>query len=1005
MKQINKTYFILLFGVLILNSCSNQSNETDTILLDGYWKFQTFIGDGSNYLDIHPQPGDIILDNSDSFNVEIYGEWDRKGKGIRGSFSWKDNYLIKNFKEQDTSAFVRYHYNSIDSGYYEHFVYYPFAYHTTAQVVVKHAEGTDSLYFLQRTRQSKWLSLGVFRIEDGKDSYTEISAITPGEVAADAIMLRPVSSSALLKAKKEKENLILAGYDDSQWNDLKVPGHWGMINKYSNYNGKGWYRKKVSLPADWKINKSERVRLKFDAVYHVANVYFNGQYIGKHQGGFTPFEFDITDKINYDGDNIIAVEADNNFLVGATWNWGGIIRDVYLVKDNDVRIKYQYIHADPILKTGEANLKIKLRIENNSKQIRSIKIKSNILDGKIIATFDEQIEVQPNTLQEINLETHLTKEFVKLWHFDFPNLYQIQTKIYENGKILDTRKDCFGIRKIEITNSLFLLNGEPVRLAGFNRVSDHRFWGSSEPQELINQDVDLMKNAGANFMRIMHGTQNEKLIERCDEKGILIFEEINVRDLTIPEFSDPEYPLAKQWLTEMIERDVNHPSIVGWSVGNEIRNHYRYVNDMITFVKTKLDPYRLVTCVNNNGYDKGLNASNDPYTFCDIIMQNCYFKTQMQIDTIRKRWPDKLIYFSEFGFKKFPTTSLDGELYNLNERTNYLRHKNRFVAGASLWTFNDYRSGYIETTPEENRTWGAVNIWRQKRRLYKQCQIENSPVKDIQIENFDLNKEKAKVTIPIRGMDDYPSYTMKDYRLVWEFRSIDGEVIQSNKIELPELRPIDKTWNGKITWGKINGEEYVFKIALLTPNGYVRYEKNIALKNPPKPKISGIISGDKSIRVCFEKDFGAEEYYIICTDSSGHIIKSKKTIDYYVELDSLTNNHQYQIELVAYNSVGETFSETEMAIPNGQILPPVIYHAFITDSKLVVGYSGESDDINYTVQYGYDKNNLSNMVLTNTRGMIVIDLEDNPPVFFQIRSKNPRGLSNWSNTIKVDVQQ
>ena len=191
---------------------------------------------------------------------------------------------------------------------------------------------------------------------------------------------------------------------------------------------------------------------------------------------------------------------------------------------------------------------------------------------------------------------------VTLWHFDKPYLYACSSIIKEGKIELNTRTDKFGIRKVEVTPTQFLLNGEPVRLAGFNRVSDHRYWGSSEPQSLINQDVDLMKNAGANFMRIMHGTQNEKLISRCDEKGILLFEEVNVRELSNPEFVAPDYTIAKQWLKEMIERDCNHASIVGWSVGNELSDHYDYAQKMISYVKSELDPHRLVTCVSNTGY-------------------------------------------------------------------------------------------------------------------------------------------------------------------------------------------------------------------------------------------------------------------------------------------------------------------------------------------------------------------------------------------------------------------
>ena len=169
-------------------------------------------------------------------------------------------------------------------------------------------------------------------------------------------------------------------YNDSSWADLTVPGHWGMLNQYSSYTGKGWYRKTFELPAGWSSKSDERIRLKFDAVYHVARIFLNGKFIGMHRGGFTPFEFDVTNQLNYKGSNTLAVEADNNFLVGATYNWGGIIRDVHLVKNKDVRINYQYVHAEPDLKTGKATLHIKVRVENNSAADRSLSLVTTISD-------------------------------------------------------------------------------------------------------------------------------------------------------------------------------------------------------------------------------------------------------------------------------------------------------------------------------------------------------------------------------------------------------------------------------------------------------------------------------------------------------------------------------------------------------------------------------------------------------------------------------------------------
>ncbi|MGS0527402.1 golvesin C-terminal-like domain-containing protein [Zobellia nedashkovskayae] len=551
LKYLVFRILFLVFGVCYAQTEKNKPSSEEQFLLSGDWKFHAIYGEGSNYIDISATAEDIVIDNTDQTQVTVKGEWNTKTEGERGSGFFGENYLQRDFKTGKSEGnYVRYSPDLLQSGLYEAFVRFPFASHLTAEVNVKHANGTAPSYFNQRNRCDQWLSLGVFSFNSSDSYYIEVTAITGSSVVADAVMFRPVSKDKMDASVTEKATIFQSDFDDSNWNDLSVPGHWGMLNEFSNYTGKGWYRKKFYLPKNWKGNTKERVRLKFDAVYHIAKVFLNGELVGSHQGGFTPFEFDVTDKLNFNGQNVLAVEADNNALVGATWNWGGIIRDVHLVKNNDVRISYQYIHADPDLKKGSANLKLTIRVKNSSTQKRTILLASTI-DEASTPDLQHTITIPANSTKEVQLATTLSANDVKLWHFDTPNLYHITTTATENEQVLDTQKDRFGIRKIELTDSQLILNGEPVRLAGFNRVSDHRYWGSSEPQYLINKDVDLMKNAGANFMRIMHGTQNKKLIERCDEKGILIFEEVNVRELTNPEFTPPLYPLAKQWLKEI----------------------------------------------------------------------------------------------------------------------------------------------------------------------------------------------------------------------------------------------------------------------------------------------------------------------------------------------------------------------------------------------------------------------------------------------------------------------
>ncbi|WP_282147806.1 glycoside hydrolase family 2 TIM barrel-domain containing protein [Algibacter lectus] len=1059
-----KYHFAFLLIALTLIGCGNSVVkagdlvEVNKLTLNGDWKFHTIYGEGSNYLNIVETENDIIIDNTDT-NVEAHGKWETKKTAARNSGFYKTDYAQHNFSitnlkggQKDDDSYFRFYPNLEASGYYEAFTKFPFASHLTAQYNIKHAQGTTTKYISQRTFCNEWISLGIFDFNRIDKNYVEVTAIVSGSVAADAVMFRPVAKEKYLKAKEEPNQVFLSDFDDSDWDDLSVPGHWGMNNAYSNYTGKGWYRKIITLPKSWTKASDDRYYLKFDGVYHLSKVYLNGQFIGKNRGGFTPFEFDVTHALNFNGENVIAVQADNSSIVGATWNWGGIIRDVTLSQNKDVRIDYQYIHADPNLKTGAAHLKLKVKIENNASEKRKITVYSKIINKVTIETLKGAIDIEPNSTADLLLETNLKAEDVELWHFDNPKLYQMVTTISENDVILNERKDNFGIRKVELTDSKMILNGEAVRLAGFNRVSEHRFWGSSEPLEVLEKDVDLMKEAGANFMRIMHGTQNEKLIELCDKKGILLFEEINVRDLDNDEFranyypvsklknkksininsedeevlmldepyvkltdkhnisvSEKNYALSKYWLKGMIERDINHPSIIGWSVGNELNNHKAYVIETIDYIKKELDPYRLITCVSNSGQKEEYTPETDPNTYVDIIMHNMYRwqgEPQDILNTLRTKWPDKPVFISEFGFDPFPSTALDGDKEIFSEWTNHFRHKNEFVIGTSMWTFNDYRSGYAATTAEENRVWGIISSWRQKRRLFNRIKKEHSPVLDIQVSNIDFEKNTANIVMPIRDAGDYPSHSMRNYKLEYQFKNSKGETVLKQSHDLPNLTPKDGEWKSAISWGKLPEDILDFTISLITPTGYSRFDKTISFQKAITPEISQIIPGNNAVRILFDAVPNATEYFVTYTNAAGKELTSYRTITNAIEIDSLINKKVYSFKLYAVNDKGISKpSKTVGVTPNGNELPPIIWDAFIADRKLVIGYSSDFNDGDYTVQYGASSDNLDKEFVTNVRGMLSIDLNGEKEMFFKIKRNSDGKESNWSQIVKVITNQ
>lgn len=995
---------VAILTLLVLGLFGNAQEQR--MSLNGYWKFNSILGDGANSLDVFPTETDIILDNSDAANIEFAGNWKLAEEPQRSSKMWGKNYYSKYFYTEKDDGFFRFKTGNLPPGYYEHFIFFPWGHHSATIVNVTHANGIYSHPFSQRNRTGTWLSLGIFKID--KTSFVEFTSYTKGMVAADVVMLRPIPEEKYKALQKEKLALVKPGYDDRHWHTLKVPGHFGMLNQYSNYHGKAWYRNRFEIPNYWNHNPNERIRIKFDGVYHIGRVFLNGIFLGRHQGGFTPFEFDVTSIITHDKENVLVVEADNNITVGATWNWGGIIRDVTLIKNKDTRIKWQYIHANPDLKRGNATYEIKVHVENNSAKKKSLSLTSSIYKDSLLDDATASIEIAPKSTKEILLRGKLPAEHVSLWHFDKPELYRLETALKENDIVLHKKTDRFGIRKFEANESQMFLNGEPVRLVGFNRISDHRYWGSSEPEKLLALDVDLMKTAGANFMRIMHGTQNKKLIELCDEKGILLFEEANIRDIRNPEFTLPDYGFAKQWVREMIMRDSNHPSIVGWSVGNELDDHYDYVKEMYAYTKA-LDPHRMALHVSNKGYRKGENAANNPLNFGDMIFQNIYQVSPPAVmDTLRNRWPNKAMFISEFGYaveSRFTTPSLDNSFKGLTNWYRHFRNQRSYITGASIWSYNDYRSAYTQTLASENRAWGMVNAWRTKRRYFKTHQNENSPAKALLINTVNLKKKSAAVSITIRTPEDFPSYAMKDYRLRYTFFTKENTLIYRNEQKLPLLHPKMGRWDGTISWKKLKRTPYKLLVELVTPNGYTRREESLFFDVPKAPKINTLRASDNKIRVYFNKTPDAQEYYVTYTSNTKKY-SSEKTIANYIDLENISSNANVQIQLIAVNSKGDSPPSKSLNITSkGKPLAPIIWDGFIEDNTLIVGYSGEWEDQSYTVRYGTSENELGKSFSTKTKGMTTIPLQNEKEIYFQIKRTTNTTDSQWSNIVKAQTSK
>ena len=595
------------------------------------------------------------------------------------------------------------------------------------------------------------------------------------------------------------------------WEPITVPGNWDVLPAHSTHKGKGWYRRSFTVPAGWK---GKRLRLRFEAVYHDAAVTLNGKELGRHVGGYTPFEFDVTDQVTYAGDNVLLVCADNSYQRGAWWHWGGISRSVNLIANNDVRIVWQHVRTEPDLAAGSARIFVQYKLANAGTTPLAITLQSAI-DGVVEPKLAAAVTVAASSESMVALDTLLPKERVRLWHFDQPNLYRLTTEIAANGTVLHGQADRFGIRQVEVKPDGLYLNGEKIRVPGFNRVSDSRQFGNTEPDELVRLDVDLMKRCGAVFARLMHVPQAPNLLDYLDEKGMMIFAEIPVWGSDDPQVKK-DNPLTKQWLAEMVARDYNHPCIIGWSPGNEIVNHYTYVESMNAYIRSELDPHRLVAYVSYTAARGNATPQNDPVTVSDIAMINVYSGKPESFSnaakTLRARWPGKPVFFSEYGVGQIgasPQSMVPKGKEIWKEISS-----NPAVIGGALWTFNDYRSGYKGTPASGNREWGIVDELRHPKAAYEQVRQLYSPVRSLTLAD-------GIIRIEPRGTDEIPSYTLRGYQVKWTLLDGVAKTIQAGVVAVPELKPGSATWTAPLPAdpAMVKAAALV-TLSLISPTGY-----------------------------------------------------------------------------------------------------------------------------------------------------------------------------------------
>ncbi|HEV2453683.1 MAG TPA: beta-galactosidase GalA [Verrucomicrobiae bacterium] len=499
-----------------------------------------------------------------------------------------------------------------------------------------------------------------------------------------------------------------AAYDDSQWRHVDVPNDYVEEGTYNAHYVRNhgylpfkpaWYRKHFTIPAS---DQGKILRLDFDGVFRDSEVWLNGQFLGRHPGGYTPFSYDISQIAKPGSDNIIAVRVDPRQFEG-WWNeGGGIYRHVRLTVLSPLHVAQYGTYVVATVPNGDqgaddkADLAIQTVIENDQPQTANCQVRSEVVapDGTVAATLTLNATVQAGSQSQIAQQTTIDKP--QLWSIDSPNLYQLRTTVLQDSAATDSTTTTFGIRTIRYdAGKGFFLNGKHVEIQGTANHQDFAGVGIAVPDSLQAWRVEQLKRMGCNAWRTAHNPPSDALLEACDRLGMMVMDENrHLGDAETPKSPSGTTCTNFSELDTMILRDRNHPSVIMWSMCNEETlqgrpEGARLMSAMMQEVH-RYDTTRPITCAMSGGW-----LTNGIADVEDIVGIN--YNTQVY-DKVHRRYPQKALFGSEDTNQKTTRGEYADDratgmcsAYNLSDKL-WLDVVNRpFMCGSFTWTGFDYK--------------------------------------------------------------------------------------------------------------------------------------------------------------------------------------------------------------------------------------------------------------------------------------------------------------------------
>jgi beta-galactosidase len=595
---------------------------------------------------------------------------------------------------------------------------------------------------------------------------------------------------------------------NSAWREVRVPHTWQVDPAFVEYRGVAWYRRTFDAPSEWQ---NSAVRIEFEAVFHTATIWVNGELAGEHaRKGYTAFVLDIAHLLHWGSSNTISVRVDNTFNGnmlprGRSSDWahdGGIYRPVQLLITAKTFVERVDVEAVPDVASGDGTVSITAYLRNTGSKPWMGRATYRIIDDETGLTVVTSPEVpgftmQSGATQEKRFAATLPK--AKLWHFDHPNLYRLIFSI-ASGQEDHGLATTFGVRRLEAKDAALYLNGERVRLMGVERMAgSNPEFGMAEPSQWITHDHDDLKLLNCVFTRV-HWPQDKRVLDYCDRHGILMQSEVPSwgYDTFVGMRTEPDTEIMEnglEQLREMVARDRNHPSVVVWGLCNEIGGQdppaREFAKRMLAEAK-RLDPNRLCSYASNS-----LNKTPelDAAGMMDIVEVNEYFGTwdpgtvealTKHLDGIHAAFPGKPVLISEYGYCACTPDRPEGDQHRvegLRSHDAVFRSK-EFVAGAIFFSYNDYRShvGPTGVGALRQNVHGVVDLFGRRKPSYAALREECSPVESLAVENR-VNAFRLR----LETRNDVPMYALRGYRVRGTFYSEGDIPVERQEVDLPEI--------------------------------------------------------------------------------------------------------------------------------------------------------------------------------------------------------------------------